>query len=915
MVSSNNETCQDGEDDILPQSRLELSVAPNDGSLLTAPLSLILNTATDCLYNDLNAMVAGDPLTFFLPSTSGDDNNVPYTTKSEAMASLSFQQRRHILASRIARRVKSLSHVSALVACNLPTSATSSSTTDQRYPNLYTMSQIPSENELNQITQISSNALEHVRTSWVSADIAQDALYFAHDSLWKIRSHPHDVQGSMEILLKGRWTRMSQDVKLEDRYRDSAERAWGKNETRQRLRTAVRRKMLLGEIGNPRDDGSALKWNIVLEKDGTTVRLFHGKPRKEGKDTVYPMEARLTVLSESSDNLAPWTLLSIQIKTGVKTGESNHQLELSKEQMFGLHQIGSRAMIQEEARAKKSREEGKNKNEFIARPLEKLRQLSHSFSLSWQMEILSSQAEALRKGSWSRESNPNDLLGGIGITVAPVKFYSDEEQFDSEKMVRIKPLAHMAIHFWEIDDRNGKTKIGPIYGDNYSFDPDQTMTSQSLSDTTSIKRLTLEINASQMKGLEVSLSGGDKVMALIEKDTKNTINQAITNDTYLSRNVRMLLSSIQNPFQLSMGNALLSTVVICADRRCHAIVEALNKSCNASACDQNVEKIIPSWMHLSVECGSISVSANITYDSKDSSKKSERKPVLQFRLACDSRSGKFVPTFPRATSLLRFLVSNDSSASEVQQLRHIKAMSGISSDKNRSVVRGKDMTGRSIRDAFLSLTRSIDILSKRVGIGEWDDIDKSSCALREKSIQQACDDVSVSLMSCTGISVVYGIGALAVGVAGGSSALPDIGGGSIDLPGENSCIPTPPLSVILSQELVEHIEDDSTTMRLERDLFGMTASITKEAVTLRAFYIVTQIDSVTTLPKRLECTPTAFEGLAGDTNEDTEVCHRTKRFRAGSNSEDKGAVKTSSIFEEVGYLAHSLNATWKKVQN
>ena len=72
------------------------------------------------------------------------------------------------------------------------------------------------------------------------------------------------------------------------------------------------------------------------------------------------------------------------------------------------------------------------------------------------------------------------------------------------------------------------------------------------------------------------------------------------------------------------------------------------------------------------------------------------------------------------------------------------------------------------------------------------------------------------------------------------------GGGSIDLPGESSCIPTPPLSVILSQELVEHIEEDSTTMRLERDLFGMTASITKEAVTLRAFYIVTQIDSVTT---------------------------------------------------------------------
>jgi hypothetical protein len=69
------------------------------------------------------------------------------------------------------------------------------------------------------------------------------------------------------------------------------------------------------------------------------------------------------------------------------------------------------------------------------------------------------------------------------------------------------------------------------------------------------------------------------------------------------------------------------------------------------------------------------------------------------------------------------------------------------------------------------------------------------------------------------------------------------------------------------------------------------------------------------VPRRLECTPTAFEGLDGYPNEDTEVCHRTKRFRAGSKSEDKGSVKTSSIFEEVGYLANSLNATWKKVQN
>lgn len=69
------------------------------------------------------------------------------------------------------------------------------------------------------------------------------------------------------------------------------------------------------------------------------------------------------------------------------------------------------------------------------------------------------------------------------------------------------------------------------------------------------------------------------------------------------------------------------------------------------------------------------------------------------------------------------------------------------------------------------------------------------------------------------------------------------------------------------------------------------------------------------VPRRLECTPTTFEDLNEDHDEDAEYCHRTKRLRAGSNSEDIGAVQTSSIFEEVGYLANRLNATWKKVQN
>ncbi len=779
---------------------------------------------------------------------------------------------------------------------------------------------------------MASRALQHVRTSWVSADIAQDAMYFHHDTLWKIRSHPHDVLGAMEVLLNGTWSQMSQDCKLQDRYRDSMERSWDKKEMRERLRSAVRRKLLLGELGRPRprptknhttssnydDDDDDFKWNVVLEKDGTSIRVHHGKPRKEGKDVVYPMEARLAVLSES-DTIpleetgeqktsitsgngtnaiskypypAQWTLLSIQIKTSVKTGESNYQLELSKEQMFGFHQICERAMMQEELRAKKARDAlamtkpGGNENEhenengthdnennsngkededlMVARPLEKLLHISHEFSISWQMEILSSQAEALRKGSWAprHQNSGNSTItaasvgrgegsasDGAGITVAPVRFLTEEEQWEWQgggtginsnggsgndagsgsgsgsgtalnstansnlkgEKVRVKPLAYLAIHFWEIDDRNGKPQIGPLHDPNKVMSARgsdnanaKTVTSfpvMSLSDASSAKRLTLEIRAVPGKGLEVSLSGGGAVMSLIENANTNDSNDngapaqnSHRNSSYLKRNVGMLLSSLQDPFELSVGNALLAAVVICADRRCHAIVRALSKTrqgqgnTNITNGNNDGEKSLPPWMHLSVECGSIAVSVKISYHGKDpvqeQNENQNRPSVLIFRLACDSRTGRFVPTFPSATSLLRRLVCNDPSASEIQQLRQIKAASessnqsstslSSSSDKRRAAARAKELTGRSLRDAFTSLTRSIDVLGRRVGVGEWDDIDSTSLALREKSIAQACGDVCVSLMSCAGMSAVYGVGALAIGVAGGTNALPDM---------------------------------------------------------------------------------------------------------------------------------------------
>jgi hypothetical protein len=70
----------------------------------------------------------------------------------------------------------------------------------------------------------------------------------------------------------------------------------------------------------------------------------------------------------------------------------------------------------------------------------------------------------------------------------------------------------------------------------------------------------------------------------------------------------------------------------------------------------------------------------------------------------------------------------------------------------------------------------MDILGRRAGIGgTWENADpNSSPALRQKSILQACGDVRVSLMTCSAITAVYGVAALAVGVATGTNAVVDM---------------------------------------------------------------------------------------------------------------------------------------------
>jgi hypothetical protein len=685
----------------------------------------------------------------------------------------------------------------------------------------------------------------------------------------------------------GRWPDFPMDVALAvDRYATSAECSYAVPELRARLASAVRGKLVLGEVGafgaagsrgggttagvpstmpppnceravvGGRGSGGAgrdskpLPWRVVLEGGGGSVRLTHGAPRTastaealrrtspgegggDGDDDCsiarlreYPMEARLSVLSE--DPSAPWKLLSVRVRCSPKTGESDHQLVMNRKQMFDLHRICERAMIVEEAVCRRANEDGSkmrarggdNGDEgsradgpddavagdgepsaIVPRPLGRLFEVTHAFALSLQMEFLSSQAEALRRGAWGGSAGTGPT-GGVRskhqhaardasdecIAVSPAYFY---ERKDSSVVGSSRtsdgspaPIAVMAVHFWSCDDNHGSPRVGDLSlgGGEPNERKDRDDASSSMvsgastpnylpkNDRRGDKRLSLCIRALPTVGLVVSLSGGSDVAA--EAGAKDGANNSASGH-HTQRNIEKLLSSIQNPFELSMSDAILAATVLCADRRCRAMVAALNGRRTNE---------LPPWIHLEVECGTISVAAIISYATASASLRSEaaRSPTVLFRLACDSRTGRFVPVFPRPASLLRLLACNDPSASDVQSLRSsaFGAFSANSRGGNvakRADITSRDSTGRIVRDSFDALSRSMDTLGRKCGVGgEWNDLDAQSSSLREKSVDQTCDDVRASLMTCCGMATAFGVAVIALKIACGVDPVVDM---------------------------------------------------------------------------------------------------------------------------------------------
>ena len=805
---------QQQEEPIVPR-RLELSLDPTDGSLMTAPLLSVVMAATDGLYNDLYQMAhgqveigagqqageekeegnddgggAGGTTTDSTAAGGGaadDPSQQPQQqTTHEKMSSLSFAQRRHELSWRMASHGKVLTQVAALTAAAANT-------------------------DLSDVTQVSTRALQHARTAWVQADEAQDALYFFHAQLFPARQAPHDIYGAVDTLLGKAWNDLPQDLQLTiDRYEQSQEKVWPPREVADQWHMAVRDKLLLGEMGWMELNGIHVPWKISVR--GGIVRLTHGQPKTtsllsqdnnittEGEEsgrttakTVYPLEAVVTVLSTSQP--AVWTLVSVDVHAQAKTGQSNHQVDASNRQRFDLHRLCALAMAREEARAHKEREQQQQQdtksgekeetntipaNNFVnnsdtmtmARPLNALFQVAQIFELSWQLEILSAQAQALRQ-VWGTYNS--------SIVVTPVQFFENRSI-----------LGMVSISFWSVDDRNGPPCMGDLHldedgvdfidpknisetnktktmiesGDNAQLGeglPPDTIQKSSSDSVSTVSRsintpsvtnqLTLSIRAEPNVGVRVALSGAESVMefASVQPHIKSTI--------------RELLEATSNPFCLSASEALLAATRLCAERKCYAVVQALHE-------------FLPPWIRLFAEKGAIAVACSIQYDGiveEDKSSGKESDYIVLFRLTCDARTGNFAATFARCAKLLQYVACNNIRAASDSTALRVASLAQRGRGGGNKGGGGGFASGRAVRDAFDGLARSMNMLGQRTAVGgAWKDNNDMSASLRVRAVSMACKDVRVSLVTCCGMAAQYGLSAVAIGVATGVAPTPDM---------------------------------------------------------------------------------------------------------------------------------------------
>jgi len=870
-----------------------LSQSPTNGALLTVPLRSVIAAMTHTLYQDLYNMTTGAEELRTFASSADETPKSPGKETQKIMTMLSFAARRHELSLRLHRHARAAAHSTALVSA---------------YSSL-----LSSDNS--NIVQTCSNAFSEafVQTRF-GADEAQDALFFHHNELWKVRQHPHDVLGATQLLTQGTWVDFPKDVQLSTQYEDyeqqnklsenKATQQLSRQETLAKLQSCVRRKLLLGEVGQhamQEDNTFKMKqkkqyWNIALESNGCVVKLYHGC--RNSSSSKYAMEAKLTVLDEE-DN-APWTLLSLDIHAQPKTGESSHQLEPNNRQKLNLHLLCAKAMGIEESTSNK-------------KPLDCLFTMAHTFALSLQLEILSAQAEALKRGMWEISSLSSKDKNRRGLHVSPIQYYNntvtshEKRKHQMEETNTEDSIAILAIHFWHVDDRYGIPKVRDVElsdddirnnDNNAKYFQDIAATSNNIASTTehassqgaAQSRFTMYIRAIPRKGLILSLPGGEAVMKGLHSD-EHSENYA---NIFIKRNFKKLQQSIQNPFSLSAADAILAATYICAHLKCVAVVDALMTATKRNSKNSN-ERLLPLWMDCFMEAGgTITIAANIMYDETSNSSSTTAVPL--FRLVCDTRTGQFLPVFSSSTMLLRSCACHDIAASRVAMALYSSTHSASSTaatsakttissfsmsgpkkrPRSEATTALRDLTGRIIRDAFEGLARSMDNLSHKAGVGanQWDDYEdheigaienSNSAKLRANAVANACEDVKQSLMTCCAAAAVYGIGASALSLAFGVDAMIDMAGGILtneESEISTTLLPSPPVCVVLDQHIKEEkvalqnkIRGDEPKQNwiLERHAIAITGCANEDYLRLLYYEVKTETSDTFSVPFRTSC--------------------------------------------------------------
>ena len=564
--------------------------------------------------------------------------------------------------------------------------------------------------------------LRHVRVSWGAADEAQDALFFHHADLWKARSHCHDLYGALQTFLNGQWTDLSHDLHLQQPPLQPSTNSKNNNKKKNpsqeclaKVQSLVRTK-LVHELSYKDDDTSVI-WK---RKKTSWDKIQLEQDQIVVKCVFGPKFQKKHAMEVRLTVLSSvWTLLELHIQVQAKTGESHQSCHVQNTQMYTLHKLCTKALQHKPSQQSSS--------------LETLFQLCHDFLQSWQFQLLYSQAYSLSKSK-------TNTLPTLTVIQHIAKTNSKQDDSDDENE---KYLNEIILYFWSpMEERFAslwKPSIGPL---------DSTLTSSHVTKTANNKnddedgmmdasRYCLHLVGVPNKGIQVYLTG-----AAYYSST----------DYYSKDDVTNVLQHIQNSQQISISHAILAATVICAKQKCQALVQYYNSSKHNN---------IP-WMSVSADGGNIVVS----YQQQNST-----KTTVLFRVEVDSKTGNFIVTFPKSYTILYSLLPTNNTATSTTKTANKK--------KQKQQQQQKGLTKRFIKDAVDGLVRSMEVLSKRVGVGVNPTTSKNKdevevMLLRERAMDSASVDVQKSLMICSAIAYTYGIGAISLAIASSVQVLPDM---------------------------------------------------------------------------------------------------------------------------------------------